>query len=151
MNEIALKNRLGIFLIVAHFGVLLLVVVFWLAGHYLTEEMTTAVSIIAPFFATYTTAIIRNIVASKHRVAARGRPLTGVFVFVAFLVPALFVALVGSAVVLKALNIGLRSFEDFKIMLGAAETIFGVYVGQLIFSLFEKPGEGESRKKDNAL
>ena len=138
MNEIELRNRLGIFLIVAHFGILLLIIAFWLHGGFLVDEMTTAIAIIAPFFAAYTTAILRYIIDSKHHVAARGRDVTPVFAFMAFMIPSLFIALVAAAVVMKAFNIGLTSFEDFKILLGAAETIFGVYVGQLIFSLFEQ-------------
>lgn len=150
MNEIELRNRLGIFLIVSHFGILLLIIAFWLRGGFLVDEMTTSVAIIAPFFAAYTTAILRSIIDSKHRTAARGRAVTPVFAFMAFLIPSLFIALVAGAVVLKAFNVGLTSFEDFKILLGAAETIFGVYVGQLIFSLFEQqkktPREAENKR-----
>jgi hypothetical protein len=139
MNEVALKNRLGIFIIVSHFGTLVLVLVVWLAGGFLTEEMTTTVAIIGPFLATYTTAIIRYIAESRNKVSARGKPVTGIFVLISFCLPAAFVILLIAAVMLKAFNVGLRSFEDFKIMLGTTETIFGVYVGQLIFSLFERP------------
>lgn len=141
MAEETLRIRLGLFLIVAHFGILLMVIVFWLAGGFLREEMTTSIAIIAPFFAAYTTAIIRHLIKTKHPTPDQGRPVTSAFVFVSFLTPSLFVLLVAGAVVLKAFNVGLTSFEDFKILLGTAETGFGVYVGQLIYSLFEQPEE----------
>jgi uncharacterized membrane protein len=139
MNEIALKNRLGVFIVLSHFGLLVLVIAVWIAGGFLTEEMTTTVAIIAPFLAAYTTAIIRYIAESKNKVRARGKQVTGIFASMSFGIPGAFVLLLTAGVLLKATNHGLRSFEDFKIMLGTAETIFGVYVGQLIFSLFERP------------
>jgi hypothetical protein len=139
MNEVALKDRLGIFIVVSHFGLLLLAIVIWLAGGFLTDEMTTTIAIIAPFLATYTTAILKNIAESKNKVSARGKPVTDIFVLMSFCIPGAFAMLLAAALLLKAFNVGLRSFEDFKILLGTAETIFGVYVGQLIFSLFERP------------
>jgi len=150
MNEVSFKNRLGIFLVLAHFGILTLVVVLWLNEYYLKEQMTTAISIIAPFFATYTTAIIKYMISGKNQRGGRGRVLSEGFVFIGFLVPLLFVSFVASAVILKAYNIGLKDFEDFKIMLGTAETIFGVYVGQLIFSLFEQPKAAEKPEDGGA-
>lgn len=149
MNEIALRNRLGIFLIIAHFGILLMIIVFWLLGGFLVEEMTTSVAIIAPFFAAYTTAILRYIIKEKHRIAARGRAVTPVFTFMAFMIPSLFIVVVSGAVVMKGFNVGLRSFEDFKILLATAETIFGVYVGQLIFSLFDQQEEAPTKTGDD--
>ena len=139
MNEVSLKNRLGIFVALSHFILLLLVIVVWLAGGFLTEEMTTTVAIVAPFLATYTTAIIKYIVESRTKIAAHGKTVTGIFAFMSFCLPGLFVSVLAVAILLKAFNIGLRSFEDFKIMLGTTETIFGAYVGQLLFSLFERP------------
>lgn len=140
MTEPELKNRLGLFVIASHFGVLLLVLLFWLSGNFLTEEMTTTVAIIAPFLATYATAIIRYIIESRHDLAPEGPSLTGTFVLITFAIPGAFVFVIAGAVILKAFNIGgLNTFENFKIMLGTAETIFGVYVGQLIFSVFERP------------
>jgi hypothetical protein len=139
MNEIELKNRLGIFIVVSHFGMLVLVVVIWLLGGFLTDEMTTTVAIVAPFLASYTTAIIKYIVETKNKISTRGKPVTSIFVFMSFCLPGAFSLLLIAAVLLKGFNIGLRSFEDFKIMLGTTETIFGVYVGQMVFSLFERP------------
>jgi hypothetical protein len=144
MTEPELKNRLGLFVIASHFGVLLLVLFFWLSNNFLTEEMTTTVAIISPFLATYATAIIRYIIESRHDLAPKGPPLTDTFVLITFAIPGVFVFVIAGAVILKAFNIGLNTFENFKIMLGTAETIFGVYVGQLIFSVFErvKPASG---------
>ncbi|MFO1419639.1 MAG: hypothetical protein U1F59_01515 [Candidatus Competibacteraceae bacterium] len=142
MTDVTLSTRLGLFLVVSHFGILLLVMGLWLLGGFLTEEMTTAVAIIAPFFAAYTTAIVRHIIQTRNQTARRGRKVTASFAFLAFLTPSLFVFLVTLAILLKALNWGLTSFQDFKIMLATTETAFGVYVGQFIFSLFEAPEKG---------
>ena len=150
MTEDVLRNRLAIFLVVAHFGIIMIVIILWILGGFLTEEMTTAVAIIAPFFAAYTTAILRHVIRTRNETAAPGRPVTGIFAFLAFLTPSLFVAVVAGAVLLKAMNIGITSFENFKIMLATAETVFGVYVGQLIFSLFEQVEDGRAKELGDA-
>jgi len=148
MTEVQLKNRLGVFLVGSHFFALLLVILFWLLGAFLTDEMTTSIAIIAPFFAAYTTAIIRYVIKNKNKIKAQGRELTPIFVFFSFLTPGIFVAVVILSIFLKGFNIGISSFENFKLMLATSETIFGVYVGQLIFSLFESvDGEAETDGK----
>jgi hypothetical protein len=139
MTEIELKNRLGLFIVASHFGILILVIMFWLSNAFLTEEMTTTVAIIAPFLTTYATAIVRYIIDSRHDVSPVSKPLTGIFVLVTFAIPGAFVVLIAGAIILKAFNVGLDTFENFKIMLATTETIFGLYVGQLLFSLFERP------------
>ena len=143
MTEPELKNRVGIFLIIGHFGVVLTVISISLLGGFSQEEMTTTLAIIGPFFAAYTTAIIRHIIHNRH-VSTRkrkARQLTGTFVAISFALPTLFVSLLALVVVLKGFNIGINSFEYFKVLLGVLETSFGIYVGQIIFSLFERVEE----------
>ena len=149
MNEVALKTGWGSSSSSRISGCSCWLSVIWLFGAFLTDEMTTTVAIIAPFLATYTTAIIKYIAELKNKVLARGRPVTSIFVFMSFCIPGAFVMLLVAAVLLKAFNIGLRSFEDFKIMLATVETIFGVYVGQLIFSLFERPEADQQEPAGN--
>jgi hypothetical protein len=140
MTERRLKDRLSLFVITSHFGILVLVIVLWLAGGFLTEEMTTTIAIIAPFLAVYATAVIKYITDERYRVEHEGKPINNIFALVTFAIPSAFVTIVAAAIILKAFNYGLTTFENFKLMLATTETVFGVYVGQLIFSLFERPG-----------
>lgn len=143
MTEGNIKKWLGVFLVSVHFLILLLVILFWLLGGFLTEEMTTTIAIIAPFFAAYTAAVIRYVISTKYQTASLERPVSGVFVVFAFGIPAMFAIVVAGSVALKAFNLGITSFENFKIMLATAETVFGVYAAQMIFSLFDR-GDEES-------
>lgn len=140
MNETTLKNRIGIILILGHFGILLLVLLFGMTGNFLIkEQMMTAIAIIAPFFASYTTAIIAYLVKTRGQLTPDGNIVSNIFRFVGFLLPSLFIAMVALEVILSAMKLGaLADFENFKLILGATETVFGIYVGQLIFSMFQR-------------
>ena len=141
MTEDKLKSTLGIILVIAHFLVILLVIVFYFLEAFLFEEMTTTLALIIPMFAVYTTAIIKSIIDNKnteHDPTVPLRNVTNSFVFVSLFLPVLFTLFVLALVVLKAFNVGFDKFEQFKILIGLAETIFGIYVGQIIGSLFDK-------------
>jgi hypothetical protein len=150
MTENKLKSTLGIFLIIAHFVVILMVVVFYFLDAFLFEEMTTTLALIIPMFAVYTTAIIKSIIDNRnieHNPTIPVPHVTNSFVFVSLVLPALFALFVLGLVTLKAFSVGFDSFEQFKILIGLAETIFGIYVGQIIGSLFDKGKKKQSQKK----
>jgi hypothetical protein len=68
---------------------------------------------------------------------ARARQVSPAELFV----PLAFVALIGALVTLKAFNIGIRSFETFKLLLLAVEVVFSAYTGLVLASLFENRRE----------
>lgn len=137
MKEVQLRNRVGIFLIISHFGIMLSVIGIYLAGGFLFDEMTTTIALMAPFFASYTTVIVRFVIKNKYQTQAKSKDISGMFVFIGFLLPCLFIAAILAAIVLKALNAGFSSFEEFKTVIAIFETVFAVYVGQVVFSLFK--------------
>jgi small-conductance mechanosensitive channel len=141
VTEDKLKSTLGILLVIAHFLVILLVVVFYFLEAFLFEEMTTTLALIIPMFAVYTTAIVKSIIENRnieHNPTVPVRNVTNSFVFISLVIPVLFTLFVLALVVLKAFNVGFDKFEQFKILIGLTETIFGIYVGQIIGSLFDK-------------
>jgi hypothetical protein len=144
MREERLKTTLGLYIVVAHFAIILLIVAFWFSDYFLFEEMTTALALIIPMFATYTTVIIRNIIDEMHPTQRESKEVTVAFTFISFFIPSLFTFFIAALIILKALNIGFDSFEQFKILLGLAETIFALYVGQIISKLFNKRNEVET-------
>jgi hypothetical protein len=145
MGEAQLKVRLGVFLIVAHFFAIVLIVVLHFMGGFLFEEMTTAVALVAPLFAGYTTLIIKYIIDSRRDVVPVQKPVTSVFAFVSFLTPALFVFAIYALIILKALNVGFDSFDQFKILLGLVEAAFAVYLGQIVYAMFREEGAPASK------
>ncbi len=143
MTRSQLKSRIGLFLIISHFAIILLVVILFLMEGFKFEEMTTTIALIVPMFSIYTTAIIKHIIANSRQRQGYSEAVTKEFVFITFFVPSLFVFFLTAIIVLKTLNIGFDKFEQFKIMLAVSETVFGAYVGLVMSSLFEieKPEE----------
>ena len=138
MTKTQIKTRVGLFLIISHFTIVILVVILSLFGGYKFEEMTTTIALIVPMFSVYTTAIIKYIIKNSQRTKAESDFVTKEFAFITFFIPSLFVALLAAITVLKSLNIGFKNFEQFKTMLAICETVFGAYIGLLISSLFHE-------------
>lgn len=137
MTDSKLKIAVGLFVVLSHLTLLLLIVVLFVAGGFLFEEMTTTVALVIPMFSIYTTAIINYIISSKRVLSSTDELVTKQYVFVSFLLPVLFVFLVGAAICMKAFNITFANFEQFKIMLGVLEVAFGTYMGIVLSSMFE--------------
>lgn len=146
MTEVQLKNVIGLFLVIGHFAIILLLLLLYFSGGFLFEEMTTTLSLISPMLASYTTVVIRHILMHK-RPSARGRtPVSFPFILITFMLPSLFLFFIGGLVLFKAHNIAFETFEQFKTLLAAGETIFGVYIGHVVASLFEEHKPKQSGK-----
>lgn len=137
MTEIQLKNWVGLFLVLGHFAIIFLLVSLYFGGGFLFEELTTTLSLISPMLASYTTVVIRHILVHKKRFARGRQSVSAPFIFITFMVPSIFFLFMAGLVLLKAYNIGFETFEQFKTLLAAGETIFGVYIGHVVSSLFE--------------
>lgn len=137
MTETHLQNKVGIFLIISHFVLIIESILLYLAGGFLFEEMTTIIALIIPMFSVYTTAIIKYITSNRIQKKTDKKKVTNEYVFIVFFIPSLFILLLVSILLLKALNIGFSSFENFKIMLVTSETIFGTYVGLVLSSMYK--------------
>jgi len=138
MTEEQIKTRSGLFIIISHLVIIIpLVIILYLFGGFLFEEMTTAIALIAPMFSAYSTAIINYIISNrKKKKTKQAEDITNEFIFITFLLPSLFIIYIISIVLLKAFNIGFSTFEQFKIMLTLGETAFGIYAGYVLKSLF---------------
>jgi MFS family permease len=129
------KITIGMFLIVTHFGILLAVLGFWISGGFLFDEMVTALGLIGPLFAGYTT-VIFSYITDQKRGAPPDEPVSIPYRAASFLVAFLFALVVGGSVVLWAYKKAFTEFEQFKVLVGMLEGAFGVYVGQFIYSMF---------------
>ena len=137
MTETRLKNQIGILIILANLTIIILILVLYLMGGFLFDEMTTIIALTVPMFSVYTAAILKNIVSNKTIKTTEGSEVTIQYVFISWLIPSAFCIYLGVIISLKSLNIGFGSFEQFKTMLVASETIFGAYVGIVLSSMFE--------------
>jgi len=132
------RIKLGIFMIISHFLILIEVIVFWMLHGFLFEEMTTSLGLIGPLFAGYTTVIIAYIIDHASVLKDDGSEVSLAFRMVSFMVPAMFVLVVAISVALWAFKVGFTEFNQFKVLVGLLEGAFGVYVGQFIYAMFKK-------------
>jgi hypothetical protein len=87
----------------------------------------------------YTTVIFSHIIENAQvQENATQKDLTLAYRVTSFVVPAIFIFVVGGTVYMWAHKIGFTDFEQFKILVGLLEGAFGVYVGQFIYSMFKK-------------
>jgi hypothetical protein len=136
MTERALQNVVSVFLILAHFLILLLVFVLYLMGGFDPPDVETALSIIVPMVGALSALALGHVIEVKKKTAisAPSERLTGVYVFTALLLPSLFVLATAAVLVLKAYHWGLSSDGQFKSSLAGVETIFGAYTGKVLGS-----------------
>jgi hypothetical protein len=140
MTERTLQNTVSMSLILAHSLTVILVFVLYLVGGLTSPELTTSLSIILPMLGALTGLAVGYVikVKKKRTMAAASEELSGVYVFTAFFLPALFILMIVALILMKAFNRGLASFDQFKTALAGVETIFGAYTGKVLSSLFEK-------------
>ena len=142
MTEQQLKNHIGVYIIVANLCLVILTLAVYFAGGFLYEEMTTTIALLVPMFSIYTTAIIKFIIENRTTLKDRSRNVSTTYRLVSWLIPICFTMYLGSIIMLKALNFGFSSFEQFKGLMLISETMFGAYVGLILGAMFDIPKEG---------
>jgi hypothetical protein len=138
MNRDTLKTAIGVYLILAHFGAICLVLSF--SGRYL--EFADAVEmalIMTPVFSLYSVAIIKDFIAnqSHHQAIAR---VNFNFVFISFFLPVIFTSAIYAVLFCWRAGV-IASLADFRKAISACEVLFGVYMGFVIDNLFHLPNQ----------
>ena len=136
MKEITLKRQLLYFML---FAKLAIIAYIWLnknSGGLSSEQAIGAITLITPLFAVYLGIMYKELAKTKLKNPV-GRPSTipKSFRNLTFITVFVYVIAIISVVTLKAS--GTFSYNQFQTMLTAVESGFGVYVGQIIFSLFK--------------
>jgi hypothetical protein len=132
------RTKVGLFMIAGHFVIILLILTMWGVGGFLFEEMVTAVGLIGPLFAGYTTVIVTHVIENRDPTSEKQEPLTAAYRLLSVAIPAVFMMALVAAVLFWSYRIGFKSFDQFKILVGLLEGAFGIYVGQFIYSMFKK-------------
>jgi hypothetical protein len=137
MTETKLRTVVSIFLMVSHIVILLMVLVLFLKSGLTESEFTTSMGIMVPALSGLATLAVTYAISMKGRkqYVARSERLSGIYVFTALLFPSVFILIMAGLVVMKGFD-RFSSFEQFKLSLGAVETIFAGYTGKVMASLF---------------
>jgi hypothetical protein len=139
MRESALRSLLAVFLLASHVAIPALFVALYVMDGLTRDELTQLLEMVVPMVTALATFGIGYAITTKNAAAtaATGGQLSRLFVAVVFAFTTLFVCTIVGLVMLKAWNIGLRSFSDLKLALAATETVFGAFTARLLATLFK--------------
>jgi hypothetical protein len=138
VKEQVLKRQIFFALMVVKVYLLGYVLMLWQAGTFPLMEFLTLVGIIVPLFATYLTVIFRDI--AQHRYVdspLENRLVRRSFQWSALLILVLYVIALQTVIDLYGQG-DLQEFSQLTASITAVEGGLGVYLGQMIFSLFKK-------------
>ena len=114
MTENSLREKLGILLVILHFGILALVFVTFLRGGFRFDEFTTSVAIIVPMFAGYTTAIIVYYSRNRFKINDESQEITAIYAIMSAAFPLILFVALSTSVLLFATSEVFKNFEEFK-------------------------------------
>ena len=136
MSEEKFMSVVGVFLILSHFITLFLVLMLTILDRFTKPELFTAVGLILPLFASYTTIIVHRFLSLTKEKPPDPKLVPFPRIFVALFIPSVFVLFVLAGIFWKAF--GSLDFDSFRTMLGVGETAFGIYIGMIVKSMFER-------------
>ena len=146
MTERVLKYSVGLFIVFAHFGLLSYLVVLYGLGGFTIDEFTTVLAVVTPVFAGHTATILGFIVGEAKVVEDRTTRMNVAYVCVNFAIPLLLVSILGAGIWAKAHNRVFTNFEELKRFLLLVESVFAVYVGILVNSLYGTRQKGAASR-----
>lgn len=139
MTDLAtLKVRVVVLWVLSHIGLFFWTSFIYFLGNIRFEDFTTTLLLMAPLFTGVTTMIVKDLRASAAAGAAaqQTRQVPWAFAFVTLAFICAFWIYLFAIITLFGFNIGFTSFEQFKHMLGVSEVAFGIYIGNLMPTLF---------------
>lgn len=138
MEIVALKVRLSILLIASHLIAISLLVILFVMDKIWFTELTTGIALITPIFVTYSSVTIKYVMSLRGADLGSSEKVPLSVAFVSFFLPGSFSFLLIMAVLFFGLKIGFKEFDQFKIFLASIESIFGVYLANIVPALFSK-------------
>jgi hypothetical protein len=136
MKQYVLKSIVSSMILVGHFSIIVLILVMYFRSGFTFEEATTTISIFLPITSVYTSAIIKDIIANKEIDQRTQKRYSLGFALISCIITLMFIAYLLMIIVIKAYNLGIADFEQFKALLILGETIFAAYVGQIVHAMF---------------
>jgi hypothetical protein len=115
------------------------------------SETTTTISIFLPITSVYTSAIIRDIIANKEIDQRTQKKYSLSFVLISCIITIMFISYLIMIIIIKAYNLGIADFDQFKVLLVLGETIFAAYVGQIVHAMFNMAPAGEPENSSVSL
>ena len=136
MNKVSAKRVVGVYIVTLKFVTVAIAVYLYLIGGFIFREVVSILGIILPMFAIYTTAVFKNLIVTAESISTIIVPNS--LLVLSFLLPLLFCGTIVGACILKSFNIGISNFDDLQLILLITESIFAVYLGQIVGFYFDE-------------
>jgi len=136
MKQYVLKSIVSAIILIGHFSIIILILVMYFRGGFKFSEATTAISVFLPITSVYTSTIIKDIIANKEIDQRTQKRYSLGFALISCIITLMFIIYLFAIIIVKAYNLGIADFEQFKALLVLGETIFAAYVGQIVHAMF---------------
>lgn len=136
MKQYVLKSIVSSIILIGHFSIIILILVMYFRGGFTFSETTTGISVFLPITSVYTSTIIKDIIANREIDQRTQKRYSLGFVLISCIITLMFIIYLLTIVIVKAYNLGIADFEQFKALLILGETIFAAYIGQIVHAMF---------------
>ena len=136
MKQYVLKSVVSSIILIGHFSIIILILVMYFRGGFTFSEATTTISVFLPITSVYTSTIIKDIIANKELNQRTQKRYSLGFVLISCIISLMFIIYLLTIIIVKAYNLGIADFDQFKVLLVLGETIFAAYVGQIVHAMF---------------
>jgi hypothetical protein len=136
MKQYVLKSIISSLILIGHFSIIFLILAMYFRSGFTFSEATTTISVFLPITSVYTSAIIKDIIANKEIDQRTQKRYSLGFVLISCIITLMFIVYLLTIIIVKAYNLGIADFEQFKALLILGETIFAAYVGQIVHAMF---------------
>ncbi|WP_237561811.1 hypothetical protein [Flagellimonas algicola] len=135
MKENTIRTILCYAFILSHFGIILYLVYLHFYNEWINVgDFTASIAILTPAFTITTTAILKYVIDNRSIELSNGETANSMFVFVSFFIPIVYIL----SLIFIINRQTLEPINDYVAVLGILESLFGIYIGYVIRSLFDK-------------
>ena len=140
MTEKKLKRHILIFMFISKILVVLLILFHWDTHGFSQSEAVATFALVLPLFTVYLTAMIKDAITNPYKESSdnseQNRTVKSSFITLTYISFPLYLIVILYVITLKPR--GIFVFSDLQTAIAGVESIFGVYIGQIVFSLFKK-------------
>jgi hypothetical protein len=149
MKQYVLKSVVSSIILIGHFSIIMLILEMYFRGGFTFSEATTAISVFLPITSVYTSTIIKYIIANREIDQRTQKRYSLGFALISCIITLMFIIYLVTIIIVKAYNLGIADFEQFKALLILGETIFAAYIGQIVHAMFSA-GSAEATEPSGA-
>ena len=138
VTETRLKFQLLILMLAVKLVVMGFLFTLWESGGFTNDQFISTVGLLVPVFTTYLGAMVREVVQQSKETAPQTPDLFRPRSFQLFSFAMLGLYFFGLLVIIGLAPQGRVSFAQMSALLALLESGFGIYIGQIVFSLLKK-------------